>query len=264
MTAYGYCRVSTPQQEQQFGLELQKSHILVSGSGVLPENIICETGSGRNSKERPLFRKLIDETLQKGDVLVVAKLDRFSRSLREGLEDIKILKEKGVELKILDLPLLDNTPASELIVNMYLAFAQYDRAMTVERMKQGRAIAKTKNGFKEGRKPIKKKVIEAAMKMLETESYNKVSHEFGIAKSTLLKYRQKYEKEGKFEDKKNLFEFGGVDVTKAEYKTIKKHLELCQTLKEPYKVWRDKDKVLCVRWDLEGGPWFHYTETGYY
>jgi DNA invertase Pin-like site-specific DNA recombinase len=101
--------------------------------------------------DRPKFGKLI-ESLEAGDTLVVCKLDRFARTASEGSELVKALLSRGVNVHILNMGLIENTPTGRLILNVLLSFAEFERDMIVERTSEGKALARATNPeFKEGR-----------------------------------------------------------------------------------------------------------------
>ena len=140
---------------------------------------------GHNTKE-------IIEALNKGDTLVVTTLDRFCRTVKEGLEIIDLLIDKGVRIHILNMGLIEDTPMGRLIVTNLLAFAEFERAMIVERTQTGKALAKTKEGWKEGRpKLYTKEQLDNALSMLTVNggnrSYKEVERLLGISKSTLIR-----------------------------------------------------------------------------
>ncbi len=96
--------------------------------------------------------------LKEGDTLIVTKLDRFARSTVDGIHTIKNLFEKGVKVHILNMGLVENTPTGRLIFNIMSAFAEFERDMIVERTQEGKALAKLRAYFREGRpKKISKK-----------------------------------------------------------------------------------------------------------
>lgn len=147
---YGYARVSTHGQAKDGNsLEDQTNSIL---SRYPTAEIFPEAYSG--AKERPIFTDLINR-LQTGDILVVTKLDRFCRATKEGLCYIDCLMEKGVSIHILNMGLIEDTPMGRLIVTNLLAFAEFERAMILERTSGGKAIAKAKPNYKEGRPNLK-------------------------------------------------------------------------------------------------------------
>lgn len=114
------------------------------------------------------------------------------RSATQGSELVKELIEKGVKVHILNMGLLDNTPASTLIHNIFFAFAEFERDMIVERTQEGKAIARQNADYREGRKPkYTKKQLEHALEMLERNSYTKVVELTGISKSTLIRAMKK-------------------------------------------------------------------------
>lgn len=186
----GYCRVSTKGQLEGNSIEEQKNNILQRYSNA---EIIEESYSG--AKERPIFNKVI-KSLNDGDTLVVTKLDRFCRTTKEGLEYIDVLMNKGVKIHILNMGLIEDTPMGRLIVTNLLAFAEFERAMIIERTQGGKAVAKSKPGFVEGRpKKFNEEQINNALSMLSINggqySYKQVERLLGISKSTLIREQRK-------------------------------------------------------------------------
>ena len=125
-------------------------------------------------------------------MLVVTKLDRFCRSTDEGLKVIKNLQQRKVDIHIMNMGLIENTPMGELIVTNLLAFAQFERAMILERTQTGKAIARERGDFKEGR-PRKfnpDKVNEALDYIEKGHSFKKAAEIYGISKATLVRRMQ--------------------------------------------------------------------------
>lgn len=144
---YGYGRVSTKGQEKDGNsLEAQEKALREAGAEV----IYTEAFTGMK-KERPKFKELLGK-LQPGDTLIVTKLDRFARSISQGSALVSDLIEKGVKVHILNLGIMDNTPASKLIRNVFFAFAEFERDMIVERTTEGKEIARQNPEYREGRK----------------------------------------------------------------------------------------------------------------
>lgn len=186
----GYVRVSTKGQLDGYSIDQQIGEIL----SVYKEVVIYEEGLS-GAKERPVFNEVLS-ILEKDDILVVTKLDRFCRTTKEGLQYIDMLLEKGVKIHILNMGLIENTPVGKLIVTNLLAFAEFERAMIIERTQSGKAIAKTKEGFKEGRpKKYTTKQLDNALSMLTINggnySYSQVEELLGISKSTLIRENNK-------------------------------------------------------------------------
>lgn len=184
---YGYARVSTKGQAKD-GNSLEAQEKVLRESGANEIYVDAFTGT---KTDRPEFDKLMDK-IQKGDTLIVTKLDRFARSMSQGSELVSDLIEKGIKVYILNIGVMDNTPASKLIRNVFFAFAEFERDMIVERTAEGKAIAKQNPDFKEGRpKKFSKKHIEHALELLESNSYKQVEEMTGISKSTLIRAKKK-------------------------------------------------------------------------
>ena len=154
------------------------------------EKIFSEKFTG-TKKERPEFQKLLNE-IKSGDTLVVTKLDRFARSTIDGIQTIKFLFDKDVKVHILNMGLVEDTPTGRMIFTIMSSFAEFERAMIVERTQEGKAIAKQNPDFREGRpKKFKRKQIEHAMLLLEKHSYREVTEITGISRSTLVRAMNK-------------------------------------------------------------------------
>ena len=184
---YGYARVSTKGQAKDGNsLEAQEKALKESGAN----EIYVDAFTGTKT-DRPEFDKLMDK-IQKGDTLIVTKLDRFARSMTQGSELVSDLVEKGIKVYILNIGVMDNTPSSKLIRNVFFAFAEFERDMIVERTMEGKAIAKQNPDFREGRpKKYSRKQIEHALELLESNSYKQVEDMTGISKSTLIRAKKK-------------------------------------------------------------------------
>lgn len=188
---YGYCRVSTKGQSKD-GNSLESQEKLLKENGAI--EIYQDSFTGTKIL-RPEFDKLLKK-LQPGDTLMVTKLDRIARSMTQGSELINELIGKGIKVNILNIGVMDNTPSSKLIRNIFFSFAEFERDMIVERTQEGKAIAKAKEGYREGRpKAYTKKQLDNAMRMLEGNSYNEVAEITGISKSTLIREVRKRKSE---------------------------------------------------------------------
>ncbi len=142
----GYGRVSTKGQERE-GNSLEDQKIKLTAAGC--NEIILEAYTG-TKMNRPQLNKVI-EMLEPNDTLVVCKLDRFARTAREGLEVVERLMAKGVNVHILNMGLIENTPMGNVILTVMLAFAQFERDSIVERTQAGKALARTRDDYREGR-----------------------------------------------------------------------------------------------------------------
>lgn len=181
---FAYARVSTRKQFRD-GNGLKEQIAKLENVGF--DELVVEEFSGATTK-RPQLDALI-QRLQTGDTLIVTKLDRFARSAAEGLSLINSLLARGVHVFILNMGLIDNTPIGKLITTILLAIAEFERDMIVERTQAGKEIARTKNGFRDGRPPIdqKKKDFAADLILNQHKSYNEVVELTGLSKSNLTR-----------------------------------------------------------------------------
>lgn len=146
----GYGRVSTAGQATN-GNSLEDQRGKLEDAGC--DEIILEAYTG-TKMDRPKFTKLLAE-LEPGDTLVVTKLDRFARTASEGSALVKELLARGVNVHILNMGLIENTPTGRLILNVLLSFAEFERDMIVERTSDGKAVKRaTDPNYKEGRKAL--------------------------------------------------------------------------------------------------------------
>ena len=151
---YGYVRVSSiDQNEERQIVELSKRN-------VLSKNIYIDKQSGK-SFERPQYKKLVRK-LKQGDLLYILSIDRLGRNYLEIQEQWRILtKEKGIDICVIDMPLLDTrngkdlmgTFIADLVLQILSFVAQNERENIRKRQAQGIAVAKAK-GIKFGRPEI--------------------------------------------------------------------------------------------------------------
>lgn len=163
MTVYGYARVSTAGQSLKDQLENIKS------AGVRQKNIFYEKFTGTKT-DRPVFQQLL-KTLRYNDTLVVAKLDRLARNLRESLNVIHNLQERDITIKVIEPKMtVSNDIGGKIMYSTLLMVADIERDMIMERTEAGRRYAKAHNpNYREGRKP--------RMKGKNRDFYNAV-HEY--------------------------------------------------------------------------------------
>ena len=187
---YGYARISAKVQLKGNSLEEQKNELRKNGCQVIVE----EQFTGKTTA-RPKFEDLILNQLKPGDTLVVTRLDRLARNVTEGVSTIRGLFDKNVRVHVLNVGLLENTAMGNFFITTLLAVAELERCMILERTAAGKEIAKTRDGFKEGRPPIARAKIELAMGLLDEYSYKKVAEMTGISVATLARYRRKMKDE---------------------------------------------------------------------
>lgn len=143
---YGYARVSTIKQDRH-GNSLADQTQKLREAGC--QEIYHDSYTG-TKLDRPEFTKLLN-VLQPGDTLVVTKLDRFARKAAEGALTVQNLISRGVNVNILNMGRADNTPMGKLMVQIMLAFAEFERDMIVERTQTGKTVAREKGKRVDGR-----------------------------------------------------------------------------------------------------------------
>lgn len=187
----GYARVSTKGQGKNGNsLEDQRSKLEDAGCDEIVQEVY--TGTKMN---RPKFTKLLAE-LEEGDTLVVCKLDRFARTAREGLEIVEELMGRGVKVHILNMGLIEDTPMGKLILTVMLAFAQFERDIIVERTQDGKAIAKEREGYSEGRprRDIPAEFEEYLRRNAAGEiSISQACEEMGVARAHWYRWKEEFE-----------------------------------------------------------------------
>ena len=151
---YGYIRVSTREQNEDRQL------IALREMSVPEKNIFMDKQSGKDFN-RPQYKKLVKK-LKPDDLLYIKSIDRLGRNYEEILEQWRILtKEKGIDIVVLDMPLLDTRRGKDLvgtflsdIVLQVLSFvAENERSNIRQRQAEGIAAAKAK-GIRFGRPPL--------------------------------------------------------------------------------------------------------------
>ena len=184
---YGYCRVSSKGQLDNNSLEQQEEEILNKYSNA---EIFKEQFTGTTT-DRPIFNNVL-EHLKENDTLVVTKLDRLARNTEEGINLVQDLFNRGVSVHVLNVGLLENTAMGKFFLTTLLAVAEMERNTIIERTQTGKAIARTKEGYKEGRpKKFTQKQLKHALSLLSVnggnKSYSEVVEITGISKSTLIR-----------------------------------------------------------------------------
>ena len=184
---YGYARVSTKEQAKDGNsLEAQTKALTEAGA----TKIYADAFTGTKT-DRPEFDRLMDD-LESGDTLIVTKLDRFARSMSQGSELVSELINKGIKVYILNIGVMDNTPSSKLIRNVFFAFAEFERDMIVERTQEGKAIAKQNNpNFKEGRPKTDDKLIKLVVELSKNKhSIKEIVEITKLSRSTVMRIRK--------------------------------------------------------------------------
>ena len=155
--ALGYCRVSTDQQgESGAGLSAQRSTITAEVQRRDWELVAMleDVASGKSTKKRPALEKAV-AMLRDGeaDVLIVAKLDRLSRSLADFANITAQSREEGWSIVAIDIGVDTSTINGELVAAIIMALAQWERRIIGQRTKEALAV-RSSEGVKLGRPTV--------------------------------------------------------------------------------------------------------------
>ena len=179
----GYARVSTREQD----LSLQLDALRLEGC----KQIFQEKISGSKA-DRPELRKMIN-TLREGDIIVTWKLDRLGRSIRDLINLVSEIQEKGAGLKSLQDSVDTTTPHGKLTFHLFAALAEFEKDIIRERTKAGLEAARAR-GRKGGRpkgiskQALNKVLIAQALYKKQNMSISEICRHIGIARSTFYKY----------------------------------------------------------------------------
>lgn len=139
MERYGYIRVSTKEQNPERQL------LAMEEQNIKKENIYLDKMSGQDFS-RPQYKRLL-KRMKKGDVMVVKSIDRLGRNYTEILEQWRIItKEKGADIQVLDMPLLNTNSmhsdltgvfVADLVLQILAYVAETERAFIKQRQAEG-------------------------------------------------------------------------------------------------------------------------------
>ena len=160
----GYARVSTDDQN----LDAQTDALTAAGA----ERIFSDKISGAK-RDRPELGKLLDQ-LRPGDVVVVAKYDRLARSLRDLLDLVETIKDRGAGFRSLAEDIDTTTPAGRLVFHVFASIAQFERERIAERTKEGLQAAKAR-GRVGGRPPALTADQKAEVRRMRDDEHRHVS-----------------------------------------------------------------------------------------
>lgn len=178
MTIIGYARVSTEDQD----CAIQEAALRAAGCSVIrSEKRSGTTRTGREELDTVL------SFIRSGDTLMVTRIDRLARSVKD-LEDIVgVLRERGAFLRATEQPIDTSTPAGVAFLQMLGVFAQFETALRRERQMEGIAKAKAAGIYKGRPATIDPAAIKTAL--AEGESPAALAKRLGIARSTVYRLR---------------------------------------------------------------------------
>jgi DNA invertase Pin-like site-specific DNA recombinase len=176
MAKYGYARVSTTDQD----LSIQRTALKAAGCTV----IRCEKASGSSLNGRTELATLM-EFLRDGDTLVVTRIDRLARSLRDLQNLVHELRAKGAHLKASEQPIDTSSAAGKAFLDMLGVFAEFETNLRRERQMEGIAAAKER-GVYQGRKP---EIDPEKVRALQAEGFGatEIAKHLGIGRASVYR-----------------------------------------------------------------------------
>ncbi|GIJ49746.1 invertase [Virgisporangium aliadipatigenens] len=183
MTAVGYVRVSTPDQNPA----LQNDALTAAGCA----KIFTDVASGARA-DRPQLIAALDY-LRPGDVFIVWQLDRLGRSMRHLIDTVKALHERGVQFRSLRESIDTTTAAGRLTFHLFAALAEFERDLLRERTTAGlAAIAARRARGRRGGRPRKMTAekIAVARQMYASQQYtvDQIAHTLGVSRGTIYQH----------------------------------------------------------------------------
>ena len=177
----GYARTSTATQEA--GLEAQRRDLKAAGC----ERIFEEQVSSVDRDKRTQLADAL-EFIREGDVLVATKMDRLARSVPHMIEIAEKVAAKGAGLRILANGDMDTTtPVGQLMFNMLGAIAQFERALMLERQREGIAKAKAAGKYR-GRAPTAQRKADEVHRLKdEGIGATEIAQRVGIGRASVYR-----------------------------------------------------------------------------
>ena len=172
----GYARISTADQN----LDAQLAALKAAGCSM----IRSEQGTGISLDGRPELRTILD-FIHPGETLVVTRIDRLARSLRDLQIIVSRLQEKGAYLAATEQPVDTSTAAGKAFFDILGVFAEFETNLRRERQAEGIAAAKAKGIYK-GR-PAKIDMAAIQARLAEGQSPTQIARDMGISRGTVYK-----------------------------------------------------------------------------
>jgi DNA invertase Pin-like site-specific DNA recombinase len=176
----GYSRVSTHDQN----LDLQKDALEKAGC----EKIFVDEISGTVAKREGLEKA--KEILRKGDMLIVWRLDRLGRSIRDLIDWVTLLEEEGIGFKSLQESIDTTTSSGKLVFHIFAALAEFERNLIRERTNAGLASARARGKLGGRKKSLSVKERKRAVEMHKRKNHTvqQICEMMNITKPTLYAY----------------------------------------------------------------------------
>lgn len=177
MTLFGYARVSTTDQD----LGIQVAALRAAGC----QTIRSEKKSGTERGSRPELQTLLD-FLRDGDTLVVTRIDRLARSMKDLQDIVHELKGRGVALKATEQPIDTSTAAGKAFLDMLGVFAEFETNLRKERQAEGIQAAKARGVYKGGKARIDPEDVRRLAGQGVRPAH--IARQLGISRGTVYRF----------------------------------------------------------------------------
>lgn len=184
MTLYGYARVSSTDQD----FALQEQALRAAGCDV----VRAEKASGTTCAGRTELQMLLD-FLRQGDTLVVTRIDRLARSIKDLQDIVHALKERGVTLKATEQPIDTRTAAGKAFLDILGVFAEFETNLRRERQVEGIAAAKARGAYR-GRKPSVDLIEVQRLRFEEKLGATEIARRLGVGRASVYRALARYER----------------------------------------------------------------------
>ena len=176
----GYARVSTGDQK----LDLQTDALEAAGC----DRVFTDHASGARA-DRPGLAEALGYA-RGGDTLVVWRLDRFGRSLKDLVERVGDLRARGVGFRSLTEGIDTTSPTGKLVFHLFASLAEFERDLIRERTHAGLAAARARGRVGGRRKALTKKQVQMAARLMQSPEtrVSDVCETLGVSKATLYRY----------------------------------------------------------------------------
>lgn len=182
---FAYCRVSTQEQTT----DNQRLEILNAGFAIETHRIIEEKISGSApATSRPGFMKLLDR-MEKGDILVVSKIDRLGRNAMDVRTTVELLAERKIKVHCLALGSTDLTSSSgKMTMQILSAIAEFEKDLLIERTKAGQARARSQGKILGRHYKLSEEQTRQALCMLKDgETIAAIARQFRVSRQSILR-----------------------------------------------------------------------------
>lgn len=183
MALYGYARVSTSEQD----LTLQTQTLRAAGC----EIIRAEKASGSSRTGRSELQLLL-EFLRPGDTLMVTRVDRLARSIKDLQDIVYALTQQGVTLRATEQPVDTRSAAGKAFLDMLGVFAEFETNLRRERQMEGIAAAKARGVYR-GRKPSIDPAEVWRLYTTEKMGATAIARQLGIGRASVYRALENYE-----------------------------------------------------------------------